>query len=399
MIRTALRRALVAVLVACTLAVPTTAAASPAGHPTQRPTGVTVDPAAPGTGGGGSWTGGSALADVPVPEVVVRRATDGTTTSYLLPETLGVRWLVDGRPVADVATRDGGYWRLDGRPGEAPDVVVAVAETGHRLLLEDGTRSTAVAALDLRVAVEAVRPDAVDVDGAPDVYVVPDVPGLVVADAEGTVLAPGSRHDVHGYVDHEAVVVLTLTAAPGHRLEVDGVPVEAIPGEGAPWLVELRFADTVAVEPVAPTFAAGDGAAGTVGIPAVDGLEYRVGDVVAEPGVHAATGTVSVTARALDGYVVVGDAAWTHTFSAPGAVPDAPVVAPDLAAPVGGDARRGGGADGRPDAATGDDTSPVAAAAPQDEPAPAALDPLTLLVGGLVLGGLLLLRGRRDQVV
>ncbi|MFC8923880.1 hypothetical protein [Cellulosimicrobium sp. NPDC057127] len=415
MSRTVARRALVATLaVVCALVVP----AAPAGAavpaptvqaailalvPVPRATSGTADPppsADPGptsSGTGPSWSGDVALVDVPVPEVVVRRAPDGTPTAYVLPDTLGVRWVVDTRPVADVGTRDDGAWRLDASPAGAPVVVVAVAEAGHRLVREDGTAASAVAVLDLRRAVAAVRPRVVDGDGTADAFVVPDVAGLVVADDAGTVLAPGSRHVVTGYVDHEAVVVLTLSAAPGHRLEVDGVPVEAIPGEGAPWLVELRFAGTVAVEPVAPTFTPGQGAAGTVTVPLVEGVEYRVGDEVTGPGVHAATGMVAVSARALDGYVLVGDAAWSHTFAAPGAPADASAVDAGPAATAGGGARVRGAA-GPAAAAAGDDTAPVAAPAPL-EPSRAAIDPVTLLVGGLVLGGLLLLRGRRDQVV
>ncbi|OLT54248.1 hypothetical protein BJF88_09925 [Cellulosimicrobium sp. CUA-896] len=123
---------------------------------------VTADPAAPGDSG--PRPSGSALVEVAVPEVVVRRAPDGAVTAYLVPRTPGVRWVVDGLPVADVATSVDGHWRLDASPDEAPDVVVAVAEAGHRLLREDGTTAVAVAALDRRVAVEAVRPEVVDGD-------------------------------------------------------------------------------------------------------------------------------------------------------------------------------------------------------------------------------------------
>jgi hypothetical protein len=387
--RTASLRALVAAAaVVCALAVPATAGAAEgaAGEGGPGPAADSVVVAA-----------GPGLVTVPVPEVVARTA-DGAT-SYLVPETPGVRWLVDGKPVADVATREDGGWRLGGGPDTAPDVVVAVAEAGHRLLLEDGTTAARAAALDLRVGVEAVRPRTLDRDGASDEYVVPDVRGLVVADAAGTVLEPGSAHDVTGYVDHEAVVVLRLTAAPGHRLEVDGVPVEALPGEGAPWLVELRFADTVAVRSVAPTFTYGDGAGGGVEVPDVEGLEYRVGETVAEPGLHPATGSVTVTARALDGYVLVGDAAWSHTFAGPAPGAGEPAATSDAGPAAAGGARRTAGAGARTPAATGVDAAPAEPAAPQDEAGRAALDPLTLLVGGLVLGGILLVRGRRDQVV
>lgn len=413
MSRTVARRALVATLaVACALVVPAVpVTAAPAAQPAPlalvagpRATSGTAgpassaDPAPAASGTGPSWAGDAALVDVPVPEVVVRRAPDGTPAAYVLPDTLGVRWVVDTLPVADVGTRDDGSWRLDASPADAPDVVVAFAEAGHRLVREDGTTASAVAVLDLRRAVPAVRPRAVDGDGTADAFVVPDVAGLVVADDAGTVLAPGSRHVVTGHVDHEAVVVLTLTAAPGHRLEVDGVPVEAIPGEGAPWLVELRFAGTVAVEPVAPTFTPGQGATGTVTVPLVEGVEYRVADEVTGPGAHAAAGTVTVSARALDGYVLVGDATWSHTFAAPAVTTDAPTGASVVGA--GPAATPGGGARvrGATGSAAGDDAVPVAAPAPQ-EPSRAAIDPVTLLVGGLVLGGLLLLRGRRDQLV
>ncbi|OLT54247.1 hypothetical protein [Cellulosimicrobium sp. CUA-896] len=174
------------------------------------------------------------------------------------------------------------------------------------------------------------------------------------------------------------------------------MPVEAVPGEGAPWLVELRFSGTVAVEPVAPTFTPGEGAAGTVGVPDVEGVEYRVDDVPVGPGEHAAAGAVTVTAGAFDGYVVVGDATWSHTFVAVAATPDETVERRPGAVAAGAGSR--GGPAGDRSSGAGDDAPPVAAAGPQEPARNAPLDPLTLLVGGLVLGGLLLLRGRRDQI-
>ncbi|XBH22411.1 sugar phosphate isomerase/epimerase [Jonesiaceae bacterium BS-20] len=75
----------------------------------------------------------------------------------------------------------------------------------------------------------------------------------------------------------------------------------------------------ITVAPTAPTFTDKDGTdKDTVDITATDGVEYLINDKVVAAGSHAASGKVTVTARAIEGYVLEEGAAtsWTHTFDA-----------------------------------------------------------------------------------
>jgi hypothetical protein len=72
------------------------------------------------------------------------------------------------------------------------------------------------------------------------------------------------------------------------------------------------------VTPAAVTFSDQAGTASdTYTIPSKAGVEYVVGGAVKAAGSYAGTGTVTVTARALDGYAIPAGAKteWTHTFS------------------------------------------------------------------------------------
>lgn len=75
----------------------------------------------------------------------------------------------------------------------------------------------------------------------------------------------------------------------------------------------------ITVAPTAPTFTDKDGTdKDTVDITATEGVEYLINDKVVAAGSHAASGKVTVTARAIEGYVLEEGAAtsWTHTFDA-----------------------------------------------------------------------------------
>src|SRR5699024_7594284 len=56
----------------------------------------------------------------------------------------------------------------------------------------------------------------------------------------------------------------------------------------------------------------------TYTIPSVEGVEYLAGDDVVEAGTYPGSGTVTVTARAAEGYVLADGATtqWSHTFDA-----------------------------------------------------------------------------------
>ncbi|MGC5628803.1 exo-alpha-sialidase [Georgenia sp. Z1344] len=75
--------------------------------------------------------------------------------------------------------------------------------------------------------------------------------------------------------------------------------------------------EPVVVTPEDVVFTDEDGTdADTFTVPEVEGVEYLVGDEVVEAGTHPGEGTVTVTARAADGYELAEDATteWSHTF-------------------------------------------------------------------------------------
>lgn len=66
----------------------------------------------------------------------------------------------------------------------------------------------------------------------------------------------------------------------------------------------------------APTFSDQDGTANdTYTIPAATGVQYRVSGVARPAGTYPGSGSVTVTAHALAGYVLSGTTSWTFTFS------------------------------------------------------------------------------------
>ncbi|WP_152189228.1 ThuA domain-containing protein [Georgenia satyanarayanai] len=94
--------------------------------------------------------------------------------------------------------------------------------------------------------------------------------------------------------------------------------------------IEFRVAGEVAepveVTPEAVTFTDEDGTEDdTFTVPAVEGVEYVVDGEVVPAGTHPGSGTVTVTARAVEGYVLADGATteWEHTFSTAGGEPPA----------------------------------------------------------------------------
>ncbi|PYF96783.1 Glucose/arabinose dehydrogenase, beta-propeller fold, partial [Georgenia satyanarayanai] len=91
--------------------------------------------------------------------------------------------------------------------------------------------------------------------------------------------------------------------------------------------VQVKDLSAVEVTPEAVTFADEDGTENdTFTVPEVEGVEYVVDDEVVAAGPNPGTGTVTVTARAQDGYVLAegATAEWTFTFSTDAA----PVLVP-----------------------------------------------------------------------
>src|SRR5699024_7009597 len=80
-------------------------------------------------------------------------------------------------------------------------------------------------------------------------------------------------------------------------------------------------ADEVEVTPEAVTFSDEDGTeSDTYTVPAVEGVEALVEGEAVEAGTYPGTGTVTVTAQALEGYVLAegADTEWSHEFATDG---------------------------------------------------------------------------------
>src|SRR5690625_4888449 len=87
----------------------------------------------------------------------------------------------------------------------------------------------------------------------------------------------------------------------------------------------------VEVTPAAVTSADQSGAiSGTFTVPETEGVEYLVDGEVVEAGTYPGSGEVTVTARALDGFVIAdgADTEWSHTFSTEGEEPEPVEVTP-----------------------------------------------------------------------
>jgi len=79
----------------------------------------------------------------------------------------------------------------------------------------------------------------------------------------------------------------------------------------------MDLAERTAVTPAAVTFADVSGTQDdTFTVPATEGVEYLAGGDVVAAGTYPGTGTVTVTARATEGFVLVGgvDPQWSYTF-------------------------------------------------------------------------------------
>ncbi|WP_413451662.1 hypothetical protein AA0Y32_14980 [Georgenia phoenicis] len=215
----------------------------PGEDPTEQPTDPVTDPAEPVL--------------VVVPEYEATEV-DGVP-GFLLPAGAGgFTWLVDGVAVDEmpdaarlVESPEGDRYELN--PAvlgtDVGRVVLAVvADPGHALLDDEGSTSQVRYVLDPRVPVEPVLPTAVDGVGREDAVVVPDVATQLVRDDAGEVVEPGTHPVTAAYVDGVATVTLTVAATEGHRLEVDGAPVETVPGAGGSWPVTLELTDVPAEE-------------------------------------------------------------------------------------------------------------------------------------------------------
>ncbi len=352
---------------------------------------------------------------VVLPPVLVRAAAGDAV--YLVPVVEGVRRSLSGEPMACTVVVVDGYRTVEAPRDGGVLRATAVAEDGHVLQLPDG-RTAAEAVTELLPVVTAVLPAAQDGPGRADTYTVPDAEGLVVRDATGAVLPPGSTHAVEGYLDHVARVVPTLSPAAGLRLAAQGEAEPVLPGSDGSRAVELVFSGLTEVRAPAPVVvAARPGAAAEVEVPRADGVEFVLDERVLAAGRHPARGTVTVTARALDGYVLVGETSWELALDGP-AVPETPAApsaspAPTAPGPAPAESPSASGPttpdgpvlDLEPVVGTAGPSGAVVVAAggapvavpPTPPRADAGFDLLTLLLGGALVSGAWVLRARRDQ--
>ncbi|ATG50907.1 hypothetical protein CFK38_04710 [Brachybacterium vulturis] len=131
---------------------------------------------------------------------------------------------------------------------------------------------------------------------------------------------------------HDGVYARTITIPEGHApgdWEVTIYPLSdslgnsTDPGEFA-YFATLGVVDIVYGTPVSPAAVTFDDDARTYTIPAAEGAQYLVDGEVADAGTYSATGTVEITASALDGYILDGESEWTHTFAAESVTAGAP---------------------------------------------------------------------------
>lgn len=215
---------------------------------------------------------------------------DEEAYTYTVPEVEGVEYLVDGSVVA------AGTYPATG------DVTVTARAIGDYVL--DGEDSWSHS-----FVVEEVVPAAVtfqDENGkSNDTYTVPSTTG-VEYEVNGEVVAAGTY-------PASGEVVAIAHALPGYVLS----------GEST-W--SHTFNDSTKVSAKAVTFSDKNGAASdTYTVPAVTGIEYLVDGKVVKAGTYTATGTVKVTARALDGFTLTGTTTWSHAFDSTTAVKAEPV--------------------------------------------------------------------------
>ncbi|NMR32491.1 FG-GAP repeat domain-containing protein, partial [Crystallibacter degradans] len=228
---------------------------------------------------------------VVMPEPVVFTDADGADNdSYTVPVGEGVEYLVDGNVVA------GGTYPASGAVKATARALADYVLSGEATV----EWSHVFAAKSYEVSPVAVS--FIEADGTEeDSYTIPAAEGVEYL-VSGEVVAAGT---------YPASGSITVTA----RVVEDYFLAEDAATE---WTHTFKATPYVVVpEPVVFTDADGT-AEDTFTIPSVDGVAYVVAGETLEPGVHTASGTVTVTAIAKTDYAleVGADAAWSHTFKA-----------------------------------------------------------------------------------
>ena len=222
----------------------------------------------------------------------------------------------------------------DGTAGSRDVLLVATDDPG--MLVQDWTWNVGYALrpagnVPLILQSHGISVPAGEVTDLTTTIKVPSTPGYGVPQAEAaalraeklveTMTADSITASVQAAEAALAAALEGLTG--GDSIKVGG----AGPSDG--WWFDNGSAESVTAP--APTFSDQDGtAADTYTIPAATGVQYRVGGVERSAGTYPGSGSVTVTAHALPGYVLMGTASWSFTFStsaAPVAVtPTAPTA-------------------------------------------------------------------------
>ncbi|WP_452176640.1 ThuA domain-containing protein [Georgenia satyanarayanai] len=257
--------------------------------------------------------------------------TDGNVDTPANPTTVGqavwhLRLEKSGDEFIGSYSADGTEWTTFGSVTNA-----AVAAEGRVGLFALGTASED----NQTVTFDYFRVDGGDVDPEP-VVVTPTA--VTFTDAAGTdadtltiPAVDGVEYLVNGEVTEagtypaSGAVTVTARALEGFVL-----------AEGATAEWTFTFTDDeepqpVEVTPAPVTFSDEDGTADdTYTIPATAGVEYLVDGVVTAAGTYDGSGTVTVTARALEGFVLAegATAEWSFTFSTEGGDPEPTEVTP-----------------------------------------------------------------------
>src|SRR5690625_1868313 len=230
--------------------------------------------------------------------------TDSDT--FTVPETEGVEYLVDGEVV-----EAGTY------PGSGEVTVTARALEGFVLAEGATTEWTHT------FSTEGGEPEPVEVTPADvtfDDQTGTDSDTLTVPETQGVEYLVDGEVVEAGTYPGSGEVTVTARALEGFVL-AEGATTE--------WThtfsTEGEEPEPVEVTPAAVTFTDRPGfALDTFTVPAVEGVEYVIDGEVVGAGTYAGVGTVTVTARALDGFVLAEGATteWAHTFSTAGSPPD-----------------------------------------------------------------------------
>ncbi|MPV50695.1 TIM barrel protein [Pseudactinotalea sp. HY160] len=203
---------------------------------------------------------------------------------------------------------------------------------------------------------------------------------LHIKDGDGLGIADRPSFTNLGDGDNNLQAILAAaqdTAVEYYIMEYDvAADGESFVTEGYEYLTGLDAYAPTAVTPAEVTFSDDDA---TFTIPASEGVEYLVDGTVVEAGVHAGEGSVTVTARALEGFVLADGATaeWTHTFTAP----DTDGGDQDTS----GESGESGESGASDDAAAGDGGSGSLPETGSDVGGVAAASALLLLVGAAIL--------------